>query len=110
MLRQEYRALYITDMNVNIWLPELPNFVARSLDGPAHLVKHYKTFLTVHVPERFPIWTDLTPLLLFSLQAPDLRVKFVCWSEPRRMENLAMVLENARGVLEASIAGTLSPQ
>jgi hypothetical protein len=78
LLRQEYRSLYIADMNVNVWLPDLLDFVTTFLDGSIEQLRHYKGILTVHIPALYPYWTDLTPLLSYLLQAPDSNIEFIC--------------------------------
>jgi hypothetical protein len=90
--------------------PDLPDFVTTFLDGSIEQLRHYKGSLTVHIPARYPYWTDLTPLLSYLLQAPDSNIEFICGAMINECtKDFINIFNNAWASLKATMSGTLSP-
>jgi hypothetical protein len=76
LLRDEYRPLYMADLNIQIWLPDLNAFLKTFLKTWSCFHKDARPRITIHIPNHMDPWVDLTPAMKLCKVAPGLEIRF----------------------------------
>jgi len=76
-LRDEFRPIYMADIDVDVWLPDLNDFLETFLDMEPPALEYWTGCLTVQILSAFEKWVDLEPLMHFANFAPEMTIMFV---------------------------------